>query len=433
MKSLWRKEVLYLMPTLAFFLFFTGADLIFLPLVDRIDEIQWVRVQNELLPGQSSGILWYLFGLVVAYSLFPREYEEATIHYLHTLPVSRRGIFGATFLAGVTVLAITSVHQQGIYFLLQLFENSSISGDQFRLSIALSAGAINLVVGVTGLAHGLLLSFGRHYGVVVLMVAGYCLAVYEEHFPWLVRLDPSRLADFEYAGQQLLIPWFQLGFHLVVATFCLGLAHFLWSQRGEELTYLHLKATSSWAGRLSLGCATTVALILLLIIIAQSDGPEETSGESSKEVSYQTARLRSKHYIFTYPVNLRHQAVALVEEADPLFLEVSERFEVEPGSPVVVDLTDVSRSHYGVTQAEKIKIDLTASEQLDFHLHTLAHETTHVMAARLASRRLYNNQRTTYFFNEGVAQYVGFETVNRPIPRRQARRQARLSAERSKA
>ena len=112
MKALFHKELRNLMSLFpVFFLLFCG-DIIVVPLTQPLDEVSWFEIHSGLSADSIGPFLFYLMGIIVAYSLFPREYEERTIEFLHSLPVSRGQIFVAKWMAGtVLILAVCLCHE----------------------------------------------------------------------------------------------------------------------------------------------------------------------------------------------------------------------------------------------------------------------------------------------------------------------------------
>lgn len=427
MRALWKKELQNLFPLLPLFSLFLCGDLIVVPLTRAFDQVSWFSMRSSLLTGESSSYLLYIMGLVAAYSLFPREYEELTIEFLHTLPVTRTQIFGAKFGAAATILVVACLLQELTYAGLALGDVNSLTSQQFSLATSAKLLLLNSVTALLGLAHGLLFSFGRQFGLLMLGFVFWGISELSSHHPPLAAFDPMELADPIFYGHELLMPWKLLAWHLLAGLLFLGVAHRLWSTRGHQGTEITVTKANRW--KKSVGCFTMLAVVVLFILWIASEGSEEGSSEDEGPVSfpsYQTARLATAHYNFTFPVNLRGRALRLSLAADGIFTDASSQLgcrEEEKGL-VIADLTDFSSEHLGIASTEKLRIDITSNQEHELLEHVLHHETCHVLCRRLAGARGREYSHVLGFFSEGTAEFFAFAKRNSSRSRRDARRQA---------
>src|SRR4051812_19373953 len=68
----------------------------------RPDEFRWAM--SSIYPSNGpadSAVTYFLYALVVGFSLFPREEEEGTLDFLASLPIRRVQIFATKILAGL--------------------------------------------------------------------------------------------------------------------------------------------------------------------------------------------------------------------------------------------------------------------------------------------------------------------------------------------
>ena len=418
MKALFLKELRNLMSLFpVFFLLFCG-DIIVVPLTRPFDEVSWFEIHAGLSAESIGPFLLYMMGIIVGYSLFPREYEERTIDFLHSLPISRRQIFLAKWCAGVVlILAVCLCHEATNAFM-QIGNGDSLTSDQFRWSTLLVLFLLSSTTALVGLAHGLLLSFGRQFGFLFLGFAAWGVSWLEVQYPYLRFLDPLSMAEPNFRGMSLIVPWSTLGWHTLTSILALLLSYRLWSSRGHQGTYLLVRRAK--LHRKKLGCLTGVAVIVLFFLLMNLDDSEP----SEDSPSYATARIETEHYNLTFPVSLRHRALKLASEADNIYRYVNEQLGEVKRERIIADLTDVSQEHLGIASLNKLRVDIANNEEPNLLEHILCHETTHVFCFRLSGARGRQHLEHLGFFSEGTAEYFAFERASSSRSRRDARRQA---------
>lgn len=419
------KEMKHLAPTGLLFAFLLGLDFIFYPLVQPLDQISWFEAQDGLNPDGSQwlGPLVYIMGLSFGFSLYPREYEERTIDFLHTLPVTRAQIFVGKWLAAEVMMVLVLALNQVGAFAMQMCNANVLESGQFSLLTAAELWTIHLGLASAALAHGILFSFGRQYGLLMMALAGWAVSHWVSLRPDFSVISPFRLARPEYYGQNLLMPWEGLAFHLLVAVLALALSQALWSRRGHQLTRAFIDLRDTRWKRFGCGCLTFLMFFFMLIYWSVGTEPSEEE-EESVYPSFQTARIETEFYNFTFPVNLRGRALELAREADPLYSEARARLGVEHTGIVVADLTDVSFEHLGIASREKIRMDITQHQEPALLRHVLFHESVHVLMRRVGGRRWVDFSGYTSFFDEGAAEFLAYESVNSSRDRAMARRHA---------
>lgn len=423
MGSLLRKELAQLLPVALLFLALFLLDGVMALLVAPIDQMGWTDTLDVLKPDSSRSLSFfhYVFGFALAFCLFPREYEDGTIAFLHTLPISRRGLFLAKWAAAQLLVVAVVVITQLFYFGLHLASNDSMGYAQFRLATAVTIGGLWALVAGLGLAHGLLLSFGRNYGLLVWAALAWLVTRFETIAPKLIWLDPTRLGAARYYGVHLQVAWSDAFYHLLAALVCLAMAERLWSGRGGQATRAYADAAKALPGRFALGCAGFLIVIFLSIAMMGGEAPEE---ETETFQSFQTARLSTSHYQFTFPVNLRSRAVELAGSADRIYQRAVEVLDAPSGPPIVADLTDVSYAHLGIASKGKMRVDITQDGDRSLLEHVLFHETCHVLAHRIAGQRLQDYAAAASFFCEGSSEFAAFENITSKRSRRASRQHA---------
>lgn len=419
MRALWRKEWRGLLPLLPMFGLFFCADLVAVPLTKALDESDWFD-HSGLDPDGIAPFALYLMGIIVGYSLFPREYEEKTIDFLHSLPITRGQVFLAKWLAGAALVTIVCLAQEVTYAFLQLFDGDSLTASSFRWENSGKLLLLGSATALEGLSHGLLLSFGRHFGFLLLGFAAWVVSRLEDHFVTLEYLSPLSVAKPVFYGEDLVIPWTPLLWHSILSLIALLLSFRLWSKSGHQGTYFALYRLKRW--RKTVGCFTTLAVIVLVMLwVAGIDDDEEDPNPDPKPLH---ARVATKHYNFTYPANLQDRALRLAESADAIYEELALVFGGVKKSIIVADLTDRSREHLGLATLDKMRIDIFNNEEPDILKHTLAHETVHVLCFRLSGERGRVHETPLALMSEGTAEFLAFERGGSSRSRKDSRRHA---------
>lgn len=431
MTALLRKELRALLPLAALVVaVMAGADLIYQPLTERLDEVGWVSLNSDMAPGRGGthAILLLVLSLLVAYSAFPREHDDGTIEFLYSLPVTRRQVFAAKAGAGALVLVGGVVAEHVLQALYLQINPQSYVGGQWRLSWALAAVGSSSAFAVVCLSYGLLLSFFRKFGLIALAAAIWVILLLKEREPALARLDLANLLRFEYQGYDLVVAWGELGVHAALGAVALLVAYLLWMGPAHAFHRNYVEAHTG-AGGAALGCCGTSLVVMVLFAFvafladSDDDGPSPKAG-SSHYVSWQTADAETRHYRFRYPTSLRGRALALIGDADAAYGAVQAFLGAEARERIVVDLTEVSDHHAGITGWQKIRMGLAGDRDDAFRLRVFHHETTHAFQQQVSDRRMAENGTAARFFAEGSAEYVAFELVPAPEVRRWARRAA---------
>ncbi len=430
MIALYKKELRGLLPLLLLVAFIFGGGFLFRPLAERLDEITWVGQSGHLGAGEGReyAAMLIIVTLIAAYSVFPREHDEGTIEMLYALPISRRGIFAAKALAAWTVLMLGISLDQLAGALYQALNPQSFGGEQWRLDLALSIIFLDGLFCAMILAHGLLISFLRRFGLLLYGLAGLTVVQIKKFAPGHAYLDPSELLELKFRGLDLVLPWPGLVFHTVVAFASGALAYSLWMGRAGPITRLYARMQNRLAGRIALGCVTatiTAAILTWMVVTAAREGETET-------VQYRDflpVRAETEWYDFTYLSSSSESARRLVREADRGYREVAGLLGATPGPRIDADLTDQGSAHLGIARGGVIRVALATLTDGEA-LTTLYHETVHAFQFELARGRVAENVNSLRFFLEGSAVWVTSELLPDPDAQRAHRQLAAAAYDR---
>ena len=133
--TLIKKEFRQLLPVAILIIIFFTAQLIYNPVSGRLDEDSSSKISGYLEPDSqvSSSIVLIILCLMTSFSLFPREYDDRTIEYLYSLPISRNAVFFSKFIVALSILYGAMLLGCLADYLLQLFNKQPFSGTQFNL------------------------------------------------------------------------------------------------------------------------------------------------------------------------------------------------------------------------------------------------------------------------------------------------------------
>lgn len=432
MIALYKKELRALLPLLIVIGLLFGADFTYRPLDERIDEVSWVDQSSQLSPGKGKeelAIIFMIFALIAAYSVFPREHDEKTIEFLYALPLRRSHIFFAKALAAWTVLMFgvgLEILAGGVF---QALNPQSFSGEQWRFELAFQITLLDGFYCALILCHGLLISFLRRLGLLVYLVIAFAVVLIKKHLPSYAFLDPNELLALEYQGSTLVIPWPDLLFHGLVALVTGALAYALWMGAAERGSRFYGRLQSNRPGRVALGCVSVmifgVGFVGLLMLAEDTEEPAPV-----RYREFLPARASSTWYDFTYPSNLGGRARELIREADQAYEAVAAALEEkEEVFRIDADLTDDGAGHLGIAQGGVIRVALE-SLSAEEALYTLYHETVHAFQFQLAGRKANEYSESLRFFVEGSAEYVSRQLRPDPEQRRAHRRLAAAAFDR---
>jgi len=435
-RALLLKELRALLPVYIVIFLLISGDFLMRPFSERLDEASWSDISSNLTSDQGFyAVVMLILALIVAYAAFPREHDDRTIELLYSLPISRRAVFVAKALAGMTVLVIGVAGGAVTDALLASPNPQSFSGEQFQLDIALTTVFLRGGFAVIVYCHALFASFFRRVGLIPFMGVAYGLVTFQDAVPDLAILDPSTMTDLTYDGQTLLIPWDVIGVHVPLALVSLVAAGVLWTRGGEHTAYLMDRAQRTVVGRVGLGCATAAVVVTGIVVFTifsvQSAGEEDPSEPPKIEyVSFASATAETDHFHFTYPVNLRGRAMPLVARSEELYGGLGEILGMAERPEATIDLTEASSEHLGIASWTRVRVGLVLHPDAIDLEHTVTHELAHVLQHHLSDRRINDARRATALFVEGSAEHLAYEVVDRPAVRASSRRIAATMWER---
>jgi len=407
------KELKQLLPYtllwLSLLALFIGVELSTL----RIDESSYLAWCDQYCNvGANSDIALFniVLYMIAAYSLFPREYDNSTIDFLRSLPISKSSIFIAKVIGAWILLSLLLLLERVIQFSLLSFNTQSITGARYLHNDALFLIRDCLFAFVV-VAHGVIISWFRTIGLVI-------YSVYLASLIWLeARNSQSGVGesslynvlsffDNEYDGANLVIDWTAISFHVAVALVLLLIGYVLWTNTDSRP-----RDPSTGKSKWVFSILTSVFAFLLFtgyMLSLMLDTPDEPS----------INKLETEHYKFSYRQSDESAMRKLQTFAEDDYNALVELLGAADSPVIRVDMTSDSSHALGLASWKKIRMVLTTEEEVDpLYRRVLSHETAHVFQSVESNRTLAKASNSVGFFIEGMAQYTSFSIVPDPQTR----------------
>ncbi len=347
-----------------------------------------------------------IFCVVTAYSLFPREHDDATIDFLNALPVSRATIFVAKCLAAwLAVSAISSLSYVLDYGLLTL-NSQSIDGKAYPGVMATQALRDALFAYVV-VAHGVFLSRFRTPGLIVYALYFLGLIWWENSRGSAGAFNIFAFYSNEFVGEKLLLNWSTIVPHLIAATVIYIAAFRLWHRAESRVVQrLNEQRQIGWLGMVF----SVLAFLLISSVMAGRFVADSVMGDREA--------VATDQYNFIFVANSQKTVDSLVEHADEDFQALAGLLNTEEKPEIVVDLTAQKGHVAGLAVWKKIQMDISDGQTDSNYRRILSHETAHVFQSVLTERKLARDTNATLFFTEGMAQLTSFRIVPDPAMKR---------------
>jgi ABC-type transport system involved in cytochrome c biogenesis permease component len=372
---------------------------------ERVDEEtfgSWCEGYCDYNSNMTVAVVTIILALVTAYSLFPREHDDATIDFLRALPVSRVSIFIAKVLAAWLLLATLNVLSYSFDVFLLATNPESIGGTFYR-QVWFTLLWRDCLFAFIILSHGVLLSWFRTLGLILYFLYLLILVLAETYLGTSGDWSVFTLLTNEYSGSDLKVNSHALTIHSVVAIFVLFLSYRLWN-RTESGGAEHKKGSRSFRF-VQIVSAIIGFLMLSGLLVFQIQVGTGTAPDQALKV------VATDHYRFVYDTSKSEVVDYIVKHAEADLSELADLMGVENLPRIRVDLTAQSEHAIGLAKWKKIQIDLDGFENDVSQRRVLVHEATHVLQGVESDRAMADNYNAVKFFIEGMAQFTSFEVV----------------------
>lgn len=372
---------------------------------ERIDEetfASWCEGYCDYSSNTTVAIFSILLALVTAYSLFPREHDEATIDFLRALPVSAASVFVAKVLAAWFLLCGINLLSYATDALL-LASNPESIGGTFYLQVWLTLLWRDCLFAFIILSHGVLLSWFRTLGLVFYGIYLLALMWAESALGTSGHWSIFSLLSNEYSGSNLIVNSRGLAIHAGIAILMLLMAYRLWTRTESSSSGVQ---RSTRGIRVMHGVFSVAGFVVLGLLLAYQ--VEVGTGSAPGDTLKVSA---TEHYRFVYQDSRTDVVDYIMEHAEDDLQALGELLGVEELPRIRVDLSASSEHAAGLAKWKKIQMDLNAFAEDVSQRRVLSHETTHVLQAVESDRALAGNYSAVKFFIEGMAQFTSFEIV----------------------
>ena len=376
--------------------------------IDELTYLDWCSTACD--PGSTPGLeLFTIFlYMIAAYSLFPREFDEGTIDFVRSLPVSRGQIFFAKVLAAWLLICLLIILDFALHGVALLFNSQTITGlDYWHNEIIFFLRYVLFAFVIV--SHGVFISWFRTTGLVL----------YSAYLIGLIWLEQTRgvsgpynlfrFSNNEYHGQQLLVDWPVVITHLLAAVLLLAISYALWTRTDSKPRISGKSKLSRFLPAILSTAAFAVVMMIMVGLLIRA-GTSDDRGNVQKATT--------NHYQFAYHVDDNARLVELIQYADSDYQSLAALLGLEDQPNIHADMTSESRHLLGVASYKNIRMVLSSRETVNpVYRRVLSHETAHVFQTTESNRKFADAANSAGFFIEGMAQYTSFKIVPDPQTR----------------
>ena len=414
------------------FLFF-GFALLLLDILELLAQ-QWNHPLSTTFSGFNFGFIFqFLISFAVGSGLLMREIDDGTLAFLDGLPLTRAQALGAKMATAGAVLLCYPLGHLVLIAVLHLWSRESLDHALHPWMLAASFLLMMLLTAV-GVTCGLLLGFLRSLAWTTLALLIIALKVLSMAWPRFSILNPVEALMVNPVGTHIKLPLegiiVQCGIALLF-----GLTVFwLFQQAGAGRRRLQLYLSRPLISAIVMA-VTIAAVVGALALYGHSVGGgtvQEVAASDPGIAQFKPAppgHAQIRHYTFSYPAQQADIVRPLLLHADEVFSQVAAQLQIEGGEPIDVDLSGSEANTEGTAFLSRIRMFPGGENPLS----TLAHETTHVFAKRLAGGENERELSKMPAFNEGLARWVEQTIATKSGVSERDRRQAAIVSQRHMA
>jgi hypothetical protein len=334
------------------------------------------------------GVVMFLLSFAVGTGLLTREVDDRTLGFLDGLPVSRLRVFTTKYFATAGTLLL---YPAG-YLLLLLIQHGLARGSldhALHPGLLVQAFALTCMVTGVGLALGMLLGFLRNLCWLFLALLATALKAVELYLPAIAAVNPVGL----------------LQPHLVLS---LNLFLRAGGDQGWKVKTQLSRPFVSAAVTILTIVAVFAAFLLIMVPYEKRESSTVVKDKApGTEFTVSPAgSARTQYYSFSYPAQQSSTTKDLLAAADDLYGAVAQILEAERGVRIDVDLSGSLQNTEGTAFQDRIRMRAGGLSRV-----TLAHETAHVLARRLAGGAKERELSKMLALNEGLAEWIGNEVA----------------------
>lgn len=368
---------------------------------------EYTFAQRLELMSDELAFLQIVLGFAMGVNLLVREIDEGTLAFLDGLPLKRGAIFAAKCNAAMLVLLIFPAGALLLNVCLHAATQDSLN-HALRPSLLLTMFALCGLITAVALTAGMLLGFLRHVSWLVLALCMIGIGLLGEWAPATAALlNTADLLSLRFTGTSWRLPMATIGTQLGAALLFGSLAFALFSSADKVRARVQRIGTPRrWLVRLGvallMGAAVAGFSLLTQLRGEGKDGGDDDDANAVEFMPIASAHATTGHYSFSYPALSSARVRPLIGQADRTFGAVAALLGIEGGAPIDVDLSGTLDNHAGTAYQDRIRMHVSDEDATA----TLAHETVHVFAARLAGGASSRQLENMMVLNEGLAEWV---------------------------
>lgn len=368
-------------------------------------------------------MLQIVLGFALGSTLLTREIDDGTLNFLDGLPMTRRAIFAAKIEAAMLVLSLLPAGLLLLNAALHAATRGSLDSD-LRPALLLTFFGLVLLVTAVGLSAGLLLGFLRTLAWLVLVLCAVGIKLLEDVAPsWAALLNTADLLTLRFTGTAWQLPLAAIRFQLGAVLLFGAAAWALFVSAGSVRA--RVQRFGKWRRWLLtpavvLMAAAALGGVVMLIERAKdgrdggADGNNGAGAGAGKAnalafTPIAAGHATTRHYSFSYPALSSARVAPLIADADRIFEAVAALLGAPAGAPIDVDLSGSTDNHAGTAYLDRIRMKGSDADAGA----TLAHETSHVLAGRLAGGERGRQLEGMVVLNEGLAVWVEGKLKNK--------------------
>jgi hypothetical protein len=401
-RTLVRKELRELLPycVLSLVMGFAGITG---ELAKQVD-MRPLQVTFDQLEGTGPFVFWIL-GFAIGTGLTTREQEDGTLAFLDGLPVGRSTIFFTKCAVMIAIVLLAPVVNALSIVAMHLLSRGSLDHD-LHAPILLTVFGVQLLSTCGAVLLGAALGRLRSLTWMVTGALASGLALLVDHYPRARALNPSALLDIELdsAGATLDAEAAYVQAALALVAFVVAWQGFVHAGKSRLPALSRRPLIGALISVLTAG--TLIASLALWTNRDKHDADDEEheSTHAAPKAHFAPsppAQTATAHYRISYPAHQARAALALAADADSVFERVHELLGAPSGELIDVDASGSMNNTEGTAYFGRIRMQLESNATT-----VLAHETSHVVAQRLAGKERDWLWRAANLLDEGLATWV---------------------------
>jgi hypothetical protein len=403
--ALVRKELGELRPW-AILSLFLGLSETATQLLEQVDMLS-TEATIEMLSAES-GRLYWLIALAIGTGLGVREAEDGTLAFLDGLPVGRTRVFWVKCAVTCALLAIGPLISLGSIAVLHALSHGSLDA-ALRSDIVLGRFGLQLLVIANGVLLGTAFGWLRSLTWLLLGVLTTGMSIVIERVPRAAILSPFGLLDAPLSSAAFRVDLEGLLAQLALTGLAGAIGWVAFLRAGKSSSALDLRSRPVVSALVTVLTVIVAGVTISLTASNASEDSEdvELSGmelehEEPRFTEAPPAQTATKHYRFSYPAQNADAALELSARADAVYERAHALLAIPASGSIDVDGSGSLENTDGTAYLGRVRISLVSSAPEV----VLAHETSHVIARRLAGEDRAWLWRKASVLDEGLATWV---------------------------